>query len=51
MFMAIEKDDEIESGFWYLCLITQSKGQARRILTQKGKKPEDYIIFEIKGEK
>lgn len=49
MFVAIPKiDDKIEPGYFELCLIAQSKAQAKRILTQANKNPRDYAIVEIK---
>lgn len=52
MFIAIPKhDDTFEPGYYYLCLITKSKAQAKRILTQSEKNPADYDILEIKENK
>lgn len=52
MFVAIPKlDDEIRTGYFELCLIAQSKAQAKRILTQANKNPAEYEILEIKEKK
>lgn len=52
MFVAIPKfDDEIHTGYYELCLIVQSKAQAKRILIQSNKDPREYEILEIKEKK
>lgn len=49
MFIAIPKDDsKFVPNYYRLCLITKSKAQAKRILTQSDKDPADYDIVEVK---
>lgn len=42
MFIAIPKDEK-KFG-WFVCLVAQSKGQARRIIMQGNLKPEQFYI-------
>lgn len=52
MFVAIPKiDDTIVPGYYYLCIITKSKAQAKRILTQYEKNPKNYEILKIEEKK
>lgn len=44
MFIAIPKSER-KYG-WYVCLVAQSKGQARRIITQGNLTPEQFYIVE-----
>lgn len=47
MFIAIPKC--ISKPGWKNCLITQSKGQAKRIIIQCDLLPEHFDIVEIEG--
>lgn len=44
MFIAIPKDEK-KFG-WFVCLVAQSKGQARRIIMQGNLKPEQFNVVE-----
>ena len=46
MFIAIPKDEK-KFG-WFVCLVAQSKGQAKRIITQSNLVPEQFDIAEVK---
>lgn len=46
MFIAIPKDEK-KFG-WFVCLAAQSKGQAKRIITQRGFMQEQFDIKEVK---
>ena len=46
MFVAIPKDEK-KFG-WFVCLVAQSKGQARRVIMQRGFEPEQFDIVEAK---
>lgn len=48
MFIAIPKN--IATVGWYVCLLAQSKGQAKRILIQGDRLPEQYNIIELKDD-
>lgn len=48
MFVAIPKN--IATVGWYVCLLAQSKGQAKRILIQSDCLPEQYNIIELKDD-
>ena len=46
MFIAIPK---VEKKFgWFICLVAKSKGQAKRIITQRNFVPENFDIVEVK---
>lgn len=49
MFIAIPKDEK-KFG-WFVCLVAQSKGQARRIIMQGNLKPEQFDIVEASEHK